>query len=245
MSRDDAGRRARAAGHLIGDGCTLPHHAIQYTTREEELAERVAGLAESLFGDRISPTSGGSGAGFRSTSRGGRLTHGRRNPVAAWLAGMGVFGLRSGRSTSPTGSSIRPSPLSALPSGPLGDGRVRLFPGGHGAAIYFVTSSGRLARDVSRSCFASGSSPYRVCPAAEQRGRGHFQVGSAGVGLSAVRGGGGGGRPASPASPRELSGTSVGVAEVTKRDVSPRRLAVGRRPALAAAGVSPCAVGPS
>ncbi|MBS9391057.1 MAG: replicative DNA helicase [Dolichospermum sp. WA123] len=29
-------------GHLIGDGCTLPRHAIQYTTREIDLAENVA-----------------------------------------------------------------------------------------------------------------------------------------------------------------------------------------------------------
>ena len=28
-------------GHLIGDGCTLPRHAIQYTTREEDLAQEV------------------------------------------------------------------------------------------------------------------------------------------------------------------------------------------------------------
>ena len=33
-------------GHLIGDGCTLPRHAIQYTTREPELAALVADLAE-------------------------------------------------------------------------------------------------------------------------------------------------------------------------------------------------------
>src|SRR3982751_4879800 len=38
-------------GHLIGDGCTLPRHAIQYTTRERELAEMVAGLAARVFGD--------------------------------------------------------------------------------------------------------------------------------------------------------------------------------------------------
>lgn len=32
-------------GHLIGDGCTLPRHAIQYTTREPDLAEIVSSLA--------------------------------------------------------------------------------------------------------------------------------------------------------------------------------------------------------
>src|SRR2546428_10668844 len=46
-------------GHLIGDGCTLPSHAIQYTTRDRELAGMVATLAEGVFGGagapRISP----------------------------------------------------------------------------------------------------------------------------------------------------------------------------------------------
>ena len=41
MSRDELA----LLGHLIGDGCTLPRHAIQYTTREPLLATRVADLA--------------------------------------------------------------------------------------------------------------------------------------------------------------------------------------------------------
>jgi replicative DNA helicase len=40
-------------GHLIGDGCTLPRHSIQYTTREPDLAQTVANLATEIFGDRI------------------------------------------------------------------------------------------------------------------------------------------------------------------------------------------------
>ncbi|HJU54048.1 MAG TPA: replicative DNA helicase [Pyrinomonadaceae bacterium] len=42
-------------GHLIGDGCTLPRHAIQYTTRERDLAETVAALAVEVFGDEVRP----------------------------------------------------------------------------------------------------------------------------------------------------------------------------------------------
>src|ERR671923_746852 len=41
-------------GHLIGDGCTLPRHAIQCTTRENELAEDMqAGLAMSYCGTAL------------------------------------------------------------------------------------------------------------------------------------------------------------------------------------------------
>ncbi|GAB1542778.1 hypothetical protein NUACC21_54520 [Scytonema sp. NUACC21] len=42
-------------GHLIGDGCTLPRHVIQYTTREEDLADTVASVAIEAFGKQIIP----------------------------------------------------------------------------------------------------------------------------------------------------------------------------------------------
>jgi replicative DNA helicase len=42
-------------GHLIGDGCTLPRHSIQYTTREPDLAQIVANLATEIFSERIVP----------------------------------------------------------------------------------------------------------------------------------------------------------------------------------------------
>ena len=42
-------------GHLIGDGCTLPRHAIQYTTNDHDLAETVVRLATQVFGDTVRP----------------------------------------------------------------------------------------------------------------------------------------------------------------------------------------------
>jgi replicative DNA helicase len=42
-------------GHLIGDGCTLPRHVIQYTTREKDLAELVSILATRVFGAEVMP----------------------------------------------------------------------------------------------------------------------------------------------------------------------------------------------
>jgi len=35
-------------GHLIGDGCALPRHAVQYTTSDEEMASLVVALARSV-----------------------------------------------------------------------------------------------------------------------------------------------------------------------------------------------------
>ena len=39
----------------IGDGCTLPRHAIQYTTKERDLGDLVISLSDRVFGDLIKP----------------------------------------------------------------------------------------------------------------------------------------------------------------------------------------------
>ena len=83
-------------GHLIGDGCTLPRHAIQYTTKDRELAGLVATLAEDVFGDALMPRINAERTWYQVyLAAGGRLTHGVRNPVASWLDELGAFGLRS------------------------------------------------------------------------------------------------------------------------------------------------------
>ncbi len=45
-------------GHLIGDGCTLPRHVIQYTSQDRDLAELVASLATEVFGEEVRPRIG-------------------------------------------------------------------------------------------------------------------------------------------------------------------------------------------
>ncbi|MBI4171379.1 MAG: replicative DNA helicase, partial [Actinobacteria bacterium] len=83
-------------GHLIGDGCTLPSHSIQYTTREPELAALVADLAEEVFGDTVAPRVQAERSWYQVyLAASGRLTHGVRNPVSAWFERLGAFGLRS------------------------------------------------------------------------------------------------------------------------------------------------------
>src|SRR5262249_18249776 len=87
---------AALLGHLIGDGCTLPCHSIQYTTRELDLAQMVADLGRAIFGDRVQPRIRREWNWYQVyLSASERLTHGKRNPVAEWLSPMGVFGLRS------------------------------------------------------------------------------------------------------------------------------------------------------
>jgi replicative DNA helicase len=83
-------------GHLIGDGCTLPSHAIQFTTYELELAETVASLATAVFAGTISPRISKERTWYQVyLPPSFQLTHNVHNPIVIWLSKMGIFGLRS------------------------------------------------------------------------------------------------------------------------------------------------------
>jgi replicative DNA helicase len=90
-------------GHLIGDGCTLPHHGIQYTTQDLALAKLVSALATDVFGTAVTPRIKRERNWFQvylpST---GRLTHRVRNPIARWLDELGAFGTRAWEKRVPT-----------------------------------------------------------------------------------------------------------------------------------------------
>jgi replicative DNA helicase len=139
-------------GHLIGDGCTLPRHTIQYTTADHELAQQVALLARTVFGDAVSPRIVRERSWYQVyLAAGERLTHRRRNPVAAWLDGLGVFGLRSHEKFVPTAVFEQPAEQIGIFLRHLwatdgcihaGDAHRRI------PVVYYATSSLRLARDV-------------------------------------------------------------------------------------------------
>jgi replicative DNA helicase len=139
-------------GHLIGDGCTLPRHAIQYTTREPLLAKTVADLATRVFGSRVRPRIKRERRWYQLYLPSSRhLTHGRRNPIAVWLDELGAFGLRSYDKRVPR-KVFEQSPrlishfLRHLWST---DGCVYLARGKRATPIvYYATSSPGLAADV-------------------------------------------------------------------------------------------------
>jgi replicative DNA helicase len=166
-------------GHLIGDGCTLPRHAIQYTTREPELAEIVADLARRVFGDAVSPRvraeRGWHQVYLPSTAR---LTHGRRNPVAAWLDGLGAFGLRSHEKSVPDAVFRQPTAAVATFLRHLWATDGCLWQRGERTAIYYATSSRRLARDVQSLLLRLGitANLRRVRQAHSARDQWHVQV---------------------------------------------------------------------
>lgn len=138
-------------GHLIGVGCTLPRHIVQYTTKDFDLAETVAGLARSVFGravaPRINPERGWYQVYLPSSER---LTHGKRNPIAAWLDDLGVWDLRSYEKRVPAKIFAQPAAQIATFLRHLWatDGCVHLNLAKHYPTVYYATSSKRLARDV-------------------------------------------------------------------------------------------------
>ena len=138
-------------GHLIGDGCTLPRHAIQYTTAERPLAELVAGLASSVFGTTITPRVSPERTWFQTyLPATQRLARGRRNPIAAWLDGLGAFGYRAWEKSVPARIFEQSDELIALFLRHLWstDGSVWAAADGRSSRIYYATTSSDLAHDV-------------------------------------------------------------------------------------------------
>ena len=138
--------------HLIGDGCTLPSHSIQYTTRENDLAVIVANLSTKVFGVEINPKIKSERTWFQvylSSTR--HHTHNVRSAVAEWLDELGVWGLRSHEKFIPEKVFRQPAEAVAhfLRHLWATDGCIWVNEKlNHHPGIYYASSSERLARDV-------------------------------------------------------------------------------------------------
>jgi replicative DNA helicase len=167
-------------GHLIGDGCTLPNHAIQYTTREEDLAETVASLATEVFGDLIKPRIVKERNWYQVyLAASYHLTHKVRNPLVKWLNTMGIFGLRSYEKFVPsevfeqtqTAISIFLRHLWST------DGCIRPIQGKCSYPnVYYTSSSERLSRDVQSLLLRLGINARLSVVPQLNKGRDQYQV---------------------------------------------------------------------
>jgi replicative DNA helicase len=139
-------------GHLIGDGCTLPRHVIQYTTREYDLAVEVARLARSVFASEVNPRVNQERKWYQVYLASTRHhTHGVRSAIAEWLDGLGIWGLRSYQERVPEPVFRQPARSIALFLRHLWatDGCIRMRQGVSAyPVVYYATSSERLARDI-------------------------------------------------------------------------------------------------
>ena len=135
--------------HLLGDGSFVRNQPIRYASTDEANLTAVtdAALHFGITGIRDNHPAA------RCTSlrlpAPYHLTHGRHNPIAAWLDSMGLFGLRSHEK-------FIPAQIFSLPQNQLAlflrhlwatDGSVTVAKSG-AVRVYYGTTSERLAREL-------------------------------------------------------------------------------------------------
>ena len=167
-------------GHLIGDGCTLPKHAIQYTTKDPVFADEVVSLAKDVFGDAVRPRIHPERTWIQVyLPLATHPTHGVRNPIRVWLEELGAFGARSHQ---------KRVPKKVFEQSALGvacflrhlwatDGSMHLS---HGIAqyanVYYASSSRGLAEDVQSLLLRVGINARLSKHAQGTKGRDQFHV---------------------------------------------------------------------
>jgi replicative DNA helicase len=136
--------------HMIGDGSCVKKQPIRYASVDEANLAAVTASA-AYFG--VTAVRDDYPAARVMTLRSPapyRLTHGRRNPIAAWLDELGLFGLRSHEK-------FVPRPVFALPTDQVvlflrhlwaTDGSVRWDDKLEIGRIYYASTSRRLVDDV-------------------------------------------------------------------------------------------------
>jgi replicative DNA helicase len=167
-------------GHMIGDGCALPHHVIQYTSADITLAEEVARLALAVFGAAVAPRISQERGWYQVyLTASERLTHGKRNPIAAWLDDLGIFGLRSYEKRVPEKVFAQPAAGIARFLRHLWatDGCVHMGTGiNRIPRIYYASSSERLGRDVQSLLLRLGINARIKRVSQQSKGRDQFHV---------------------------------------------------------------------
>ncbi|ABS05796.1 replicative DNA helicase [Kineococcus radiotolerans] len=148
-------------GHLIGDGSFVKRQPLRYASVDEANLSAVTEAAANAFS--IVAVRDEYAAARCTTLRlpaPYRLTHGRRNPLAAWLDELGLFGLRSYEKFVPQEVFHLPKRQIALFLRHLWatDGSVTLTRQSRGGRIYYASTSLQLIQDVSRLLLRFGIS---------------------------------------------------------------------------------------
>ncbi len=167
-------------GHLIGDGCTLPHHVIQYTTRERDLAETAANLVSEIFGEEIEPRISPENRWYQVYLRSTRHhTHNVDSAITEWLKKLNAFGLRAYEKRVPACVFEQPEEAIALFLRHLwsSDGSIPLIKGTKVRPIaYYATSSAGLASDVQSLLLRLGINAILKRFTQNGKGRDQFHV---------------------------------------------------------------------
>ncbi|WP_433577333.1 replicative DNA helicase [Nocardia brasiliensis] len=138
--------------HMIGDGSCVKRQPLRYASIDEANLDAVTAAATHFGVTAVRdeyPAARVSTLRLRAPER---LTHGKRNPIAAWLDELGLFGLRSYEK-------FIPKPVFELPNDQVAlflrhlwatDGSVRWDDTGRQARVYYSSTSRRLIDDVAQ-----------------------------------------------------------------------------------------------
>ncbi|MBF6546824.1 replicative DNA helicase [Nocardia brasiliensis] len=138
--------------HMIGDGSCVERQPLRYASIDEANLDAVTAAATHFGVTAVRddyPAARVSTLRLRAPEH---LTHGKRNPIAAWLDELGLFGLRSYEK-------FVPKPIFELPNDQVAlflrhlwatDGSVRWDDTGRQARVYYSSTSRRLIDDVAQ-----------------------------------------------------------------------------------------------
>ncbi|MCW2622891.1 MAG: replicative helicase, partial [Frankiales bacterium] len=146
--------------HLIGDGSFVRRQPLRYASVDEA---NLAAVTQAAAAFDVTPVREDYAAARSTTLRlraPYRLARGVRNPIAAWLDGLGLFGLRSHEK-------FVPAAVAGLPKRQIRlflrhlwatAGSVTVNGSGRGGRVYYASTSLRLCEDVSRLLLRFGIS---------------------------------------------------------------------------------------
>jgi replicative DNA helicase len=139
-------------GHLIGDGSFVRNQPIRYATTDEANIAAVAEAAKHFGIVAVRDEHEAARCTSLRLPSPHHLTHGKRNPVAAWLDSLGLFGLRSHEKFVPSEVFGLSKPKLALFLHHLWatDGCVWWDTKLGQARIYYASTSRRLVDDIAQ-----------------------------------------------------------------------------------------------
>ncbi|MEU5406546.1 replicative DNA helicase [Nocardia asteroides] len=138
--------------HMIGDGSCVKRQPIRYASVDEENLTAVTAAAQHFGVSAVRDEYAAARVTTLRLPAPYQLTHGKRNPIAAWLDSLGLFGLRSYEK-------FVPEPIFALPNDQVAlflrhlwatDGSVRWDAKARQARVYYASTSRRLIDDVNQ-----------------------------------------------------------------------------------------------
>ncbi|WP_165617802.1 replicative DNA helicase [Mycobacterium syngnathidarum] len=138
--------------HMIGDGSCVKRQPIRYASVDKVNLLEVEISARHFGVTAVRDEYPAAGVTTMRLPAPYRLTHGKRNPIAAWLDKLGLFGKRSYEKFVPKEVFALPDDQVALFLRHLWatDGSVRWDATARQARVYYATTSRQLADDVAQ-----------------------------------------------------------------------------------------------